>query len=75
MLHLMLESVVAFDETATGTGSVRETTFTFSPGFRGGVNVGDKQIVAGVAVPISWSEDTRDTALFVYFSYELPFRR
>jgi len=26
-------------------------------------------------VPISWSEDTRDTALFVYFSYELPFRR
>ena len=75
MLHLMLESVVAFDETATGTGSVRETTFTFSPGLRGGVNVGDKQIVTGVAVPISWSEDTRDTALFVYFSYELPFRR
>ena len=75
MLHLMLESVVSFDETGTESGSVRETTFTFSPGFRGGIDVGDQQIVAGLAVPISWSEDTRDTGAFVYFSYELPFKR
>ena len=75
MLHLMLESVVAFDETATDGGAVRETTFTFSPGFRAGIDVGDRQIVAGLALPISWSGDTSDTGVFVYFSYELPFRR
>lgn len=76
MLHLMLESVVSFDQIAqidVDAGTVRETTFTLSPGFRGGWNVGDKQIVTGFALPISWSEDTRDTGAFVYFSYELPF--
>jgi len=54
---------------------VRETTFTFSPGFRAGLNVGDRQMVAGLALPISWSEDTSDTGVFVYFSYELLFGR
>jgi DtxR family transcriptional regulator, Mn-dependent transcriptional regulator len=75
MLHLMLESVFAFDQLAIDEGTSRETTITLSPGFRGGWNVGDRQIVAGFALPISWSEATRSTGGFVYFSYELPFRK
>jgi DtxR family Mn-dependent transcriptional regulator len=75
MLHLMLESVVSFDQIAVEGGAVRETTVTLSPGFRGGWNVGDKQIVTGFALPISWTESTRDTGAFVYFSYELPFKK
>jgi hypothetical protein len=75
MLHLMLESVVSSDETAVANGTVRNTTFTISPGVRGGWNLGNRQIVTGFAMPISWSEGTRDTAAFVYFSYELPFKK
>ena len=75
MLNLMLESVLSFDQTEVPEGSVHETTFTLSPGLRGGWNIGEKQIVAGFALPISWSEDTRHTAGFLYLSYELPFRK
>jgi hypothetical protein len=43
---------------------------------RGGWNFGDRQLILGLAVPITWTsaEDT-DTAAFLYFSYELPFKR
>ena len=33
-----------------------DTLFTLSPGFRGGWNVGDAQIVTGAAMPITWGE-------------------
>ena len=81
MLHAMLETVVSFDEYALTVGSEREALFTFSPGLRGGWDVGDKQLILGVAVPITWSPSDwsggqqRDTAAFFYLSYELPFGR
>ena len=75
MLHLMMESVASFEQSPAESGKVRDTVFTLSPGFRGGWNVGDKQVVAGFAAPISWSADTRVTGAFLYLSYELPFRR
>ena len=68
MLHLMLESVAVFDQTVLEQGTGRETSFTLSPGFRGGWNVGDKQIIVGVAVPVTWTEDTQNTGAFFYFS-------
>jgi hypothetical protein len=74
MFHLMLESVLSFDDSITETGTARDTAFTLSPGFRGGWNVGDKQVVVGVALPTTWS-DTTSTGAFFYFSYELPFRK
>lgn len=73
MLHLMVESVIAFDESAVSGGSERSTTFTLSPGFRGGWNVGDKQVIVGFALPVSWDGDASSTGAFMYFSYELPF--
>ena len=75
MLHAMLESVVNFDEQPAATGTIRERFFTLSPGARGGWDVGDDQVILGVAVPITWGEGERDTAAFVYVSYELPFRK
>ncbi len=75
MFHLMLESVVSFDEAAVEAGTIRETTTTLSPGFRTGWNVGDRQIVAGFAVPVSWTDGARDTGALLYLSYELPFRK
>jgi DtxR family Mn-dependent transcriptional regulator len=74
MFHLMLESAINFDESLAEIGTARDTTFTVSPGFRGGWNLGDKQLVVGFAVPISWS-DTTSAGGFFYLSYELPFSK
>ncbi|MEP6916516.1 MAG: metal-dependent transcriptional regulator [Acidobacteriota bacterium] len=75
MLHLMLEAVVASNDSVIPGGTARETAYTVSPGFRRGWDIGDRQIVAGAAAPITWSGGEHDTALFLYFSYELPFKR
>ena len=63
MFNLMLEGVVAFDESVT-----------VSPGFRRGWNFGDRQLVIGVAAPITRADGRSTAALLTYFSYELPFR-
>jgi hypothetical protein len=75
MLHLMLESVVNFDEYPTLDGTGRETLFTLSPGARGGWNIGDQQLILGVAVPVTWGAGEIDSGAFFYLSYELPFKR
>jgi DtxR family transcriptional regulator, Mn-dependent transcriptional regulator len=74
MLHLMLESVLLSQESVDAVGTSRDAVFTISPGMRTGWNFGDRQLVAGVAVPVTWGPDT-DTALFLYLSYELPFQK
>ena len=63
MLNLMLEGVVEVDESAT-----------LSPGFRRGWNFGERQLVLGLAVPVTRAEGRWSPALLTYFSYELPFR-
>ena len=75
MLNLMLESVVSFDQSPVQGGTTRATTYTLSPGFRGGWNMGDAQLVTGFALPISWTERRHDTGVFLYLSYELPFKK
>jgi hypothetical protein len=63
MFNLMLE----------GVAELREAV-TLSPGFRGGWNLGDRQLVIGVAVPVTRVDGRSTAALLTYFSYELPFR-
>jgi DtxR family Mn-dependent transcriptional regulator len=75
MFQLMLENVVAFAHAFDGIETFRETQYTLSPGFRGGWNVGDAQIVTGAAIPITWTSGSTEAGLFVYFSYELPFQK
>ena len=74
MLHLMLESLWTSDQTIEKTSIGREETFTLSPGVRGGWDIGEKQVVLGFSVPITWSGGAQ-TGLFGYASYELPFRK
>jgi len=71
MFNLMFEALV---QSAPGDGDEREVVRIFSPGFRVGWNLGDTQLVAGVAVPITRGAG-RDTAVLGYLSYELPFRK
>ena len=68
MFNVVLESMVQWER----TDLVRESSVTVSPGIRTGWNLGTKQVVVGVAVPVTWS-DRRDLAVLGYFSYELPF--
>jgi DtxR family Mn-dependent transcriptional regulator len=74
MLYLMLESMLDLPELPAAGGTSREAFFTLSPGVRGGWNLGDHQLVLGLAVPVTW-HDRSDTGAFLYASYELPFGR
>jgi hypothetical protein len=75
MFNLMLETVAEFEEEIEpAAGTVRTTVLTVSPGFRTGWNVSDSQIILGFAVPLTFANDEKDAAAFVYFSYELPFK-
>lgn len=74
MFHVMLESVLSFDDAIEEHGTSRETSFTVSPGVRGGWNIGAKQFVLGIAAPVTWAPDT-NAGVFLYASYELPFKK
>lgn len=63
MFNVMLEAVDQFDE-----------GMTVSPGFRRAWNLGEKQIVFGLALPVSRSGGSSEVSVLSYFSYELPFR-
>lgn len=69
LLNLLVETVAVFEDRGFG----RKTVTTVSPGFRGGWNVGEQQVVVGAAVPVTMSDDGSDAGLLGYVSYELPF--
>jgi hypothetical protein len=75
MFHLMLEQVLLVDSLYDGVDQFRKTAYTLSPGVRGGWNLGEAQLVGGVAVPITWESGETDTGVFLYLSYELPFTK
>jgi DtxR family Mn-dependent transcriptional regulator len=75
MFNLMLESLATFDESIQEDGTKRSKTFTLSPGFRGGWDIEEKQVVVGLAAPVTWSADPTTVGVFLYFSYELPFKK
>jgi hypothetical protein len=74
MVNLMLESVFTWQDDVVAPGqSERSFASLLSPGVRGGWNVGERQIIVGAALPIVWTDNTSDVALFTYFSFEGPF--
>ena len=77
MVNVMLEAVFAENDSDQPNGTTRFTrSVIVSPGIRGGWNLkGDKQIVIGAAIPITWVEGTTEAGVFAYFSYELPFKK
>jgi hypothetical protein len=75
MLNVLMESVLNLDERVGAFGSIREKSFTLSPGVRGGWNIGEAQLILGFAVPMTWTGGDHITATLLYFSYELPFKK
>jgi hypothetical protein len=77
MFHLMLESVASFVAAETPQGTVERTRLiTISPGVRGGWNVAeDAQVILGFAVPYTRASGESSTGVFLYFSYEIPFKK
>ena len=56
-------------------GTIRETTFTLSPGARGGWNLGDQQLDPRRRDADHLGGRKRRDRLLVYLSYELPFKK
>ncbi|NUR53391.1 MAG: metal-dependent transcriptional regulator [Acidobacteria bacterium] len=80
MLHVMLESVLTFDQQEVvrdgRRATERDRTFVLAPGVRGGWNLAaDTQIIIGAAVPISWTAGSSSAGILAYFSYEAPFKK
>jgi DtxR family Mn-dependent transcriptional regulator len=71
LVHPLVEAVYRYEDSIGG----RESRFTLSPGIRIGRNYGDRQLVVGGALPVTFFEDGSDAAVLLYLSYELPFRR
>ena len=63
MFNVMLEAFAELND-----------EFTVSPGFRRGWNFGERQLVVGVAMPMTRTSGDTGFAILTYLSYELPFR-
>jgi hypothetical protein len=74
MLHAMLETVLQYSERLDEIGTRRDTIWIVSPGTRFGWNVGEQQLVFGVAVPWQREEGRFGTSVLGYASWELRFR-
>jgi hypothetical protein len=72
-LNLMLEVNFNFMSEIDGTGEVvRATEMIVSPGARCALDVGNLQIVPGIAVPMGFIDGERRTGVFFYLSFEHP---
>lgn len=74
--NLMLEYLTNFNSEFDPAGNkVRFKEQILNPGFRFAIDVGDLQVVPGVAVPTSFSQGERRHGLFFYVSFEHPFSK
>ena len=75
--NLMLEALWVSTGSVVRTGeTVRDESLLLNPGIRAAFNLAnDLQIVPGVAYTIDLGSGSDEDALFVYLSFEHPFRR
>ena len=74
--NLMVEALWLSEASVAGSGeTVRDEFLLLNPGFRAAFDLGSLQIVPGVAYTFDLSPDSDDDALFVYLSFEHPFKR
>jgi hypothetical protein len=75
--NLLVEALWLSEESVIGDGvTAREESSVLSPGIRLAFDVaGDLQIVPGIAYSIGLTPDTTEDALFLYLSFEHPFKR
>ena len=76
-LNLMLELVYLSGEEIIGPGATQQIdSFFISPGLRGAWDLpGGLQIVPGIAVPLGAGPSSGERQIFLYLSFEHPFRR
>ena len=75
MLNLMLEGLATWEHQVQDSVADRSAVVMVVPGVRTGWDVFETQTVAGVGVPVRIVDGATDTGVFLYLSYELPFRR
>lgn len=74
MFHLMLESVLEWDDQAEAPGVTRrDREVTVLPGLRTGWNAGSSQTIVGIGAPLTRAGDRWHSALMLYLSYEGAF--
>jgi hypothetical protein len=74
--NLMVEALWLSEGSVTDFGvTARDELLLLNPGFRGAFDLANLQIVPGVAYTFDLSSDSDDDALFVYLSFEHPFKR
>jgi hypothetical protein len=76
-LNFLVETVWEESRSVIGNGRVlRETGWVLNPGFRAAFNAArDLQIVPGIAYTIGLNDGADEDALFLYLSFEHPFKR
>jgi hypothetical protein len=73
-LNFMFETLVAFDGEFNEKAELdHQTHFIINPGLRYAIDIGDLQIVPGLACPITFSDNETTSAVFLYLSFEHPF--
>ncbi len=74
-LNLLVEALYTSSEIGARAGAERTQTLTLNPGVRAAFDFASGlQIVPGVAVPIGLGPSRGDTGIFLYLSFEHPFR-
>lgn len=75
--NVLLETLWEEDRVVAGDGRVlRQTGWVLNPGVRMALNLpGELQVVPGVAYTIGLGEGPDEDALFLYLSFEHPFKR
>lgn len=72
--NVMLECVFnRVNDLDTSGDLLRSNQWTVNPGYRHAIDIGNLQIVPGIAVPITFRPDETTAAIFIYLSFEHPF--
>ncbi|HEU4681791.1 MAG TPA: hypothetical protein VFS51_08600 [Gemmatimonadales bacterium] len=76
-LNLLVETLWLSEQAVVGEGRTRrEETTVLNPGIRAAFDLaGDLQIVPGIAYTIGLSPESAEDGVFVYLSFEHPFKR
>ena len=74
--NLMVEGLWSQEETVVGADRTsRERAFVIAPGFRGAIDLASGlQIVPGIAFPIGVGPSDGEKGVYLYLSFEHPFR-
>ncbi|HXE58439.1 MAG TPA: hypothetical protein VNK43_10605 [Gemmatimonadales bacterium] len=74
-IDFLVEALWLSEAEVTGPGrTARDETVVFNPGLRWAHDIGGLQIVPGIGYPIALGDGTDERSLFLYLSFEHPFR-